>query len=1064
MRAPAVLPLWMLVLGACVPGTVPAAVQARPAGAVAPGSAPADTLLQWPEWQDPRIVEVNKQKPFATHFPYMSRAQALRNTPERAPNYRSLNGAWRFKWAARPADAPVGFWSGDYDSSLWQTIPVPADWIRQGYGRYQYVDEEYLFPVDPPRVLENDNPVGSYVKEFEVPADWSGRRIYIHFGSVRTVFYLWVNGKRIGYSEDSRLPAEFDITDAVRPGQNKLALQVLQWADAAYLEGQDMWRMGGIEREVHLYTTPKTHMRDVFMRSTLDDRYRDGLFDLDVEVTRAAGGSAVGKIRLSVLDGERTVFSSDHFSRPRSDAGIYKLQGRIPEIKQWTAETPHLYTVLLELADAHGALIEATSLKTGFRKVEITAGVLRVNGRPITIRGINHQEADPKGMHVIGRETIRRDVELMKQFNLNALRLSHSPNDPYLYELADEYGLYLVDEANVESHGAMNAHIMLADRADFREAHLSRMEGMVERDKNHPSVIIWSLGNEAGSGESFRQMYQRTKARDPSRPIQYEAAGDVDYTDIYVPMYAKVWDISKYLAAHPAKPIILCEYAHMMGNSGGTIQDYWNLFYDHPQSQGGFVWDWVDQSLEVVRPDGKVYYGYPGDYVKDKIEFSFSDGIMNSLREPHPQAWDVKKAYQPVTFAAQDLARAQIRVFNRYDFRDLSHLEFSWRVQEDGRPVASGPLAVAAISARGDAVVRVPLAAIAPRPGAEYFLMIEARTREAEGPVPRNHLIAWEQFRLPLFAELAHEHLSANGSLRTTEDKGSLTVVGNDLQARFDKPSGSLTSLQVGGRELLAGGLRPHFWRAPTDNDVGANLPQRLAVWRTMADSAVVRGFSYRREPDGAVSVHSQSELGKGAVEFDVDYQVRADDTLRVSVHFEPRTPGLPFLPRLGMQFTTPGTYSKLEWFGRGPQASYSDRWAAAPVGRYSGTVAEQFHTYVRPQESGNKVDVRWMSIRAADGVGLLVIGDPVFSGGALDLFDEDIDYSPEHQLHSADVPHREVTVVHVDLRQMGLGGDDSWRSTAHPEYLIWPKSYQYGFVLRPIRAGEDADAEAVRH
>ena len=1026
-----------------------------------------DTALpQWPEWQDPRIVEVNKQPPFATHFSFPSVAEARQNVPEKAANFESLDGQWLFKWAARPADAPRNFWRPDFDASDWKQIPVPSDWVRQGYGRYQYLDEEYLFPVDPPRVLPDDNPVGSYIKEFEVPGNWSGRRIFLHFGSVRTVFYLWVNGRKVGYSEDSRLPAEFDVTDYVHPGHNKLGLQVLQWADAAYLEVQDMWRMGGIERGVYLYSTPATHMRDVFMRATLDDHYRDGVFDLDVEVTRTSPGPAVGKLRMSLSDESGTVFVSQRFAHSGAQGGLYTLQGRLPAVRPWSAETPHLYNLLLELFDTHGALIEATSLETGFRKVEIIGGVLHVNGKPIMIRGVNRQEFDPQGMHVISRATMRRDVELMKQFNINALRLSHSPNDPYLYELADEYGLYLVDEANVESHGAMNAHIMLADREDFREAHLSRMTGMVERDKNHPAIIIWSLGNEAGSGESFRQMYRRTKARDPSRPIQYEAAGDVDYTDIYVPMYAKVWDISKYLATnttHPNKPIILCEYAHMMGNSGGTIRDYWSMFYDHPQSQGGFVWDWVDQSLEVKQPDGSVYYGYGGDFERDKIEFSFADGIMSSLREPHPQAWDVKKAYEPVKFLEDDLVRGRVKVLNHYDFRGTTALAFSWRVEEDGHPIASGPMEVPDVAARDGAVVAVPLPRIDPRPGAEYFLMLEARTRAVDGLVPQGHLVAWEQFRLPVYAEAVASAASPSAAtLRVTDERGTLSVVGKQIQVRFDKATGALVSLSDGSQELLAGPVSPHFWRAPTDNDIGAGLPEKLAVWRTMADSAVLRHFSYERQADGAISVHQSSSLGAGAVMFDTRYHIGIDGGVRISVSFDPGKMDLPFLPRLGLQLLAPATLSQLEWFGRGPQASYSDRWAAAPVGRYSGSVADQFHTYVRPQENGNKVDVRWMAVRAQDGTGLLVVGRPTFSGSALDVLDKDID-SPGHQLHSVDVRRRNFTVIDVDLRQMGLGGDDSWRSTAHPQYLISPRHYEYDFVLAPIRRGDDAGVLARR-
>lgn len=1022
------------------------------------GSAAASVV---PEWKDPRIVERNKERPFATHFPFSTAQEAIHNARERASNYVSLNGAWRFNWAPKPAAAPLDFWKRDFDASGWRTIPVPADWVRHGYGRYLYADEDYNFPYNVPQVPEDDNPVGSYVQEFVVPEDWVGRRIFIHFGSVRTVFYLWVNGRAVGYSEDSRLPAEFDLTEFVQPGRNKLALKVLQWADAAYLEGQDMWRMGGIERDVYLYAAPATRIRDLFFRAGLDEQHKDGTIDLDVEVVRAAAGSQVGKIRLTLLDGERTVLTSDDFVRPPSGIGVFKLQMRAPNVRPWSAETPNLYLALVELFDSEGALIEATSLRVGFRRVQIANGMLLVNGRPVTIRGVNRQEFDPQAMHVVSRETTRRDIELMKLFNVNALRTSHYPNDPYVYELADQYGLYVVDEANVESHEAMNRNDNLADRPEFTLAHLSRMEGMVERDKNHPSIVIWSLGNEAGSGEAFRQMYQRTKARDPSRPIQYEAAGDVDYTDIYVPMYAKVWDVSKYLATRPRKPIILCEYSHMKGNSGGTVRDYWEMFYDHPQSQGGFVWDWVDQSLEVPRADGSVYYGYPGDYVKDGIQYSFTDGMMNSRREPQPHAWDVKKAYQPVTFAAENLLAGDLRFFNRYDFRDLSALDFSWRVEEDGRVIAAGSLRVPSIAARASGVVRVPIPPLSPHAGAEYFLTVEARAGQADGLVPKGHVVAWEQFQLPLYAQSERVPSKRDSRLEVADDGKQLTVAGRDFSVRFDKANGALVSLRSAHKELLAGGLLPHFWRAPTDNDIGAKLPERLALWKTLPASAILHSFEHEREADGAILIHSRTTMGEAAIDFDVTYRIDPAGRVGVSVNFDPRRADLPHLPRLGMQLMTPAELSTIEWFGRGPQESYSDRWAAAPVGRYGGAVAEQLYPYVRPQESGNKVDVRWMSVRTETGAGLLVVGEPTFSGTALNVLDEDIDYSPEHQLHTVDVQPRDVTVIHVDLKQMGLGGDDSWRSTAHPEHLIWPRHYQYRFTLLPIHAGEDANALA---
>lgn len=1014
------------------------------------------------EWRDPRVVERNKERAFATHFPFATIEEALRNQPQQAGNYQSLDGKWRFHWAPHPAAAPQDFWKAGFDASQWTSIPVPGNWVQYGYGRYQYADEEYNFPYDVPNVPANDNPTGSYVHEFVVPSSWSGRQIFVHFGAVRTAFYLWVNGRAVGYSEDSRLPAEFNLTSYVRPGKNTLAVQVLQWADAAYLEGQDMWRMGGIERGVYLYSAPATRIRDLFVRASLTNGYRDGMLDTDIAISRANGGPQPRRVRMTLRDGANVVATSEASTAEARD-GILNLKARVSDVRAWTAETPHLYVALFELYGERGTLLEATTVRTGFRNVEIVDGRLLLNGRPLTIRGVNRQEFDPKGLHVISRELTRRDIELMKQFNVNALRTSHYPNDPYVYELADQYGLYVVDEANIESHEAMNRNDHLADRAEFELAHLSRMEGMIERDKNHPSVIIWSLGNEAGAGAAFREMYRRTKLRDPSRPVQYEAAGDVDYTDIYVPMYAKVWDISKYLAAKPKKPIILCEYAHMMGNSGGTIHDYWELFDTHPQAQGGFVWDWVDQSLQVQRPGGVEYYGYPGDYSKDGIEFSFTDGMMDAQREPHPHAWDVKKAYQPVRFDVANLMQGQISIENRYDFRDSSGLEFSWRVEEDGVEIAKGPLHVPHVQAREQARIAVPQARLARRPGAHYFMTVEARARNTDGLIPKGHLIAWEQFELPGQAEPAQCPAHADGELEVQLSGSRLQVSGRGFALKFDSSSGALVSFVRESRELLAGPLQPHFWRAPTDNDVGADLPSRLAIWKTLPRMAKLERFSHEREADGSVAVRSISSLGDNVAGWNVEYHVSARGVVRIKARFEPRAVDLPMLPRLGIQFAANGALSQLEWFGRGPQESYADRWQAAPVGRYRGLVSQQRHDYVRPQESGNKVDVRWMAIRDSKGAGLLIVGAPEFSGAVRDVMDEDIDYSPERQLHSIDVRPRPVSVVNVDLKQMGLGGDDSWRSTAHPQHLIWPKVYEFEFSLAPVDPGEDAAALARR-
>lgn len=1027
------------------------------AGATACGTAIAapagPRLLDRPEWQDARLVAKNRLPMGSAGFPYRTRAAALDGRAEAQANYLSLNGTWRFNWVASPDQAPLGFQDNAARLTGWKSTTVPSDWVREGYGRYQYADEEYNFRIDVPRPPKADNPVATYVRDVRLPANWAGKRVVLHLGSVRTAFYVWVNGREVGYSEDSRLAAEFDVTAFLKPGENRVALQVIQWPDSAYLEGQDMWRQGGIERDVYLYATERAYVADQFIRSTLEPDNRTG----SIAIELAAGGSGAASARFTLLDpaGKAVLERSASLG---SDGPL--LRASIPEVAAWSAETPALYTALTELLDAAGRVIEVRRTAVGFRRVEISNGQLKVNGQPVTIRGVNRQEFDPKMLHVVSRELMERDVALMKQYNINALRMSHAPNDPYMYELADKYGLYVVDEANVESHEAMNIGDNLADRPEFHEAHMDRMRRMVERDKNHPSVIIWSLGNEAGSGQAFKDMYAWAKQRDPSRPIQYEAAGNSSYTDIYVPMYAKPWDIRKYLASKPEKPLILCEYEHMLGNSGGTMQAYRELFYVHPQFQGGFIWDWVDQSLLVERPDGTRYYGYPGDYEADGIEYSFADGLMTSARTPKPQAFELKKAYEPVTVELTDPARGVLTLTNRLDFADTSNLAFAWRIEEDGKPIASGAVGAPVVAARASQAVRLDLPAFTRRVASEYYLTVETRTLAAKDLVPAGHLAGWSQFKLADGPAAAAEPASV-AAVALQDGAGGIVASVGDARFGFDRASGYLDRIEIGGQNLLSAPLRPHFWRAMTDNDLGAGLDSRLAVWKTMADKTRLVDLRASTTATGGPTVSTTHILGDNAVRLETSYRIGADRSIAVEVHFVPLAPDLPFMPRLGMRFSLAKQFDTVEWLGLGPWDSYADRRAGALVGRYSGSIAQQYFDYVRPQESGNKTDLRWLAVRGKPGDGLLVAGYSTFSGGVLPYATADLDHDPKHQKHAFELKASGGPEVHIDMRQMGLGGDDSWRSTAHIENLIFPRDYRFRFTLAPLAPSADPQAIA---
>jgi beta-galactosidase len=1021
------------------------------------------------DWENPAAIHAGAEPPRADFVPFPDAAAALRLGPKDSPRYMSLNGPWRFRWTPRPADRPLDFWKPSVDVRGWKETPVPSNWMFQGYDVPIYVNMTYEFARNPkpPFVPHDHNPVGSYRRTFTVPAGWAGMDVFLHFGAVKSFFYVWVNGERIGFSKDSKTPAEFNITKFLKPGENVLAVEVYRWSDGSYLECQDFWRLAGIERDVYLYAASKLRIRDFEVGAGLDDTYRHGRLDLAVEL-RAGGAGAAGSpsVSMTLFDaaGKKVLAATRRAEAFEDGRSVVRFDGTLRDVRRWSAETPDLYQLAVELRDASGKAVEAVASKVGFRRSEIKNGQLLVNGVPVLLKGVNRHEHDPLTGHVISEESMRRDIELMKQANINAVRTCHYPDDPRWYELCDVYGLYVVDEANIESHGLGYGPKSLAKDPAWGPAHLDRVVRMVERDKNHASVIIWSLGNEAGDGVNFENAYAWLKKRDPSRPVQYERAELRGHTDIYCPMYESIEAMVKYASEKQARPLIQCEYAHSMGNSTGNLQDYWDAIESHDQLQGGFIWDWVDQGYAAKNDKGEPTWAFGGDYGPSDVPSDQNfccNGVVGPDRTPHPAYFEVQKVYQFVKFADDGLGAGKVEIKNRYDFIGLDRFDLAWELTADGQIMTSGRIERPAVAPGAAKVFRVPLPKFQPQPGAEYFLNLSLRTREAGPGVPKGHVLATEQFRLPYGAGLVAGPEAAPKALTLEDGPRFIRVAGRDFAVCFDRSTGALDSFVHGGRELVASGVEPNFWRAPTDNDFGNGMPRRLAVWRRASLYRDLRSLQARQDSPGRVTVGVEYGLAGGAAAQSLEYAVGGDGRVVVSAKLTLRDGAeLPELPRVGLRMALPAGFERVQWFGRGPFENYRDRKTAAFVGLHETTAGEPF-PYVSPQEYGNRTDTRWLAVRDGEGHGLLVSGDPAFEFSAHPYWPEDLTQESRGSKHPPAVPKRDFVCLTLDHGQMGVGGDDSWGARVHPEYTLPAKEYAFKLRLVPLAPGDDPGAAA---
>ncbi|MDA8020631.1 MAG: DUF4981 domain-containing protein [Thermoanaerobaculia bacterium] len=1025
-------------------------------------SASAEAAQAQEHWEDPEVFAIHRERAHSTYIPYASRDQALAGDVADSSYYRSLNGPWRFHWVRRPADRPVDFFAEDYDDRAWVTLDVPMNWELAGHGVPHYVNAGML--DGPPGAIDPDyNPVGSYRKRFVVPETWSGMQVFVHFASVGSAMYLWVNGQQVGYSQGSKVPTEFDITPYVRQGENVLAVEVYRWSDGSYLEDVDFWRLSGIERDVFLFATPQVHIRDFFLEAGLDSAYEDGLFRGELAVRNSGQQTQGVQIEVELLDerGASLYRERKGLAVPEAREESLSFRHQLAAPRRWTAETPNLYTVVMTLYDDAEEVQQVLTHRVGFRTVEMKDGLLLVNGVPVLLKGVNRHEHNPERGRHMPEALMIEDLRLMKQLNINAMRTSHYPNDPRWYQLADEYGIYLVDEAFVESNGTSFAPDQtLAGKPEWKAAHLDRTRRMVERDKNHASVIMWSLGNEAGDGANFEATYAWTKERDPSRPVLYEMADLRPHTDVFFPMYARPYTLANYAREPRDRPLILSEYAHAMGNSVGNLVDYWDLIYASDQLQGGFIWDWVDQGFPIER-DGHTFWGYGGDFgaadYRNGGNFCIN-GLIAPDRTLNPHSWEVKKVYQPVGTRLEDWETGTIEITNRNDFTSLDAYVLEWTLKADDEILAEGERRDLATPSHESQLLELSVPAIVPEPGVEYFLEVRYKTESSAPLVPAGSLVAWDQFALPIGIEKTAIDVRKTAKITREREAERLVLRGEarDFELTFDLTGGTIASYKYRGVELIREGPVPNFWRPPTDNDYGNDMPQRQGVWRHAGRDRTVRRVEHWQNSDRDVEIYVTSILPAGQSKHVAKYHVFGNGEVVITNTLTPGDIDLPDLPKFGMTLTMPPTFDQVQWYGRGPHESYSDRKTGAAVGVHDQKVADMYYPYIRPQENGNRADVRWVTLRNAEGLGLLAVGDSLLNISALSYADEDLDEGDRKTYrHVYDLQPRDQIYVDLDSQQMGLGGDTSWGAVIHPQYRIPAQAYSYRVRLVPYGPGD---------
>jgi beta-galactosidase len=1022
----------------------------------------ADTL----EWQNPEVVQINREKSHNTFFPFYDEFNKIKESE----NFILLNGNWDFIFKNNPQEVANDFFISE---TKWDQIEVPSNWEMKGFGYPHYTNWRYPFPPKFPKVPEDYNPTGLYRKNFEIPNTWNNHQIFIHFAGVQSAFYLWVNNQKVGYSEGSMTPAEFNITTFVKRGANTLSLEVIKYTDASYLEDQDFWRLAGIFRDVFLYSAPNISILDFFAKTSLENNYQDGALDLSVLIKN------YNQTSLDKLSLEFNLFSENALLLKKEIPNIaisslqelkLNFEEKLPKIKKWSAETPNLYNLVLNLK-RDGKIINTASSKIGFKKVEIKNGQFLINGKKVYIKGVNRHEWQSNNGRAIDRETMLKDILLMKQNNINAVRTAHYPNDPYWYQLCDEYGLYVMDEANIEAHGLWVRFFFPGSRNVLLNSFLDRGISMVERDKNHPSIIVWSLGNETGGGQNFKKLAEEIKKVDDSRPINYEGRHLFFYLpriasgfDFISNMYPSNEDIISLTTKHPDRPVILIEYAHSMGNSTGNLNQYWDLFEDpkYPRLQGGYIWDWVDQGISSKTKDGISYYSYGGDFGEKPTDGNFClNGLIQPDRKVSPSLLEVKKVQEFIDISPKDLMAKEFILKNKYNFTDLNSFILFYELKEEGKTLEKGSLDLS-LTPESSKIIKIPYQMPDFKPGKEYWLNFSFRLKNKSSWAPKGFEVAKEQILLSNPNPAKEKINQKMEKLTFSEKENGLEVIGLDFQLFINKSSGSLSSLKYKGQELIKRELLFNFWRAPTDNDKGDVTKGPLGAKNLYARKWFVsglnelkpeiNGFKVLKSTKNSLTLQVSGTLnGKKNMSFDFKNTFQVYGNGIVEVNSEIGVNKAKFfksLPRIGMNLIIPESFDNFAWYGRGPNQSYEDKYQSAFVDVYKNKVKDNYWPFIKPQENGNKTDVRWATLTNDEGLGILVQSE----GKNLSLSAHH--YSLENltnALHTYDVKNEGDITLNIDHKQMGVGGDDSWHPRVHPEFLLREKFYSYSFIIRPI-------------